>query len=84
MKKGYYKINAWGKDGDHYAIIDGVKYSFEEYRHFVREILYMMIMDGNTPACMLHEGAPIGRRIVTTLRNSHCRILRAAGWKRAE
>lgn len=81
MKKGYYKIIG---EKNCYAMIDGEKYSFEEFDRFVHEILYMLIMDGNTPACMLHEGAPIGRRIATTIRSSHCRILRAAGWKRAE
>ena len=81
MERGYYKINH-GKGC--YAIIDGVEYSYEEFDRFVREVLYMLIMDGNTPACMLHEGAPIGRRVAVTLRNSHCRILRAAGWIKAE
>lgn len=84
MKKGYYKINAWGKDGDHYAIIDGVKYSFEEYKHFVREILYMMIMDGEVPIYPLWDGIITSRRIEHALYQSSARILRAAGWKRAE
>ena len=81
MKKGYYKFIG---NKDCYAMIDGEKYSFEEFKRFVREILYMLIIDGNTPACMLNEDAPIGWRIATTIRNSHGRILRAAGWKRAE
>ena len=81
MKKGYYKVIG---EKNCYAMIDGEKYSFEEFNRFVREILYMLIMDGNTPACMLYEGAPIGWRVATTIRGSHCRILRAAGWKRAE
>lgn len=81
MKTGYYKIVG---DKNCYAMIDGKTYSYEEFDRFVREILYMLIMDGNTPACMLHEGSPIGQRIKTTLHASHCRILRAAGWKRAE
>ena len=81
MKKGSYKIIG---NKDCYAMIDGEKYSFEEFKRFVQEILYMLIMDGNTPTCMLREGDPIGSRITRTLRNSHGRILRAAGWKIAE
>ena len=78
MERGYYKVYRWG------AIVDGVILYGDEYKEFVREILYMMLMDGEVPIYPLWDGEITTQKIEHALRASKARILRAAGWKRAE
>ena len=81
MKKGYYKIIG---DKNCYAMIDGKEYSFKEYKGFVRQILYMMIIDGEALVYPLQDGIICSQKIEHAIRAHAARILRAAGWKRAE
>lgn len=81
MKTGYFKIVG---DKNCYAMIDGEKYSFKEYKEFVRQILYMMIIDGEALVYPLHDGIITPQKIEHAIRSHAARILRAAGWKTAE
>ena len=84
MKKGFYSINTTAKDKDRfYATIDGKNYSYAEFKEFVRQILYMMIIDGEALVYPLHDGITTPQKIEHAIRSHAGRILRAAGWIRA-